>query len=45
MPAFGLQLLVPDDGDLDAIDHDPKERNLNAIADGTKAGEFILHRL
>jgi hypothetical protein len=30
---------------LNAIDDDPKERNLNAIADGTKTGEFILHRL
>jgi hypothetical protein len=36
---------MPDDRDLNAIDHYPKEWNLNAIADGTKTGEFVLHRL
>jgi hypothetical protein len=36
---------MPDDRDLNAIDRHPKEQNLNAIADGTKAGEFVLHRL
>jgi len=36
---------MPDDRDLSAIDQDTKERNLNAIAVGTTAGEFILHIL
>jgi hypothetical protein len=37
--------MMGDDRDLKTIDHHTKEWNLNAIADGTKAGEFILHRL
>ena len=42
---FRLQIMMPDDRDLKAIDHDAEEWNSNAIADGIKAGEFILHRL
>jgi hypothetical protein len=32
---------MPDNRDLNATDQEPKERNLNVIADGTKAGGVL----